>query len=503
MTQEGDATSAQGSESIVRNAGFALASQLITAAFTAALTIFLARVLGPGPFGVFSLALGLAGVLALPGDAGISGSASRFIAERRGDPEGVRSILRKASLLRVVTSGAITVVLVLGADLAADVYDEPDLAWTLRGMAVAIFGQNLLQLYGSSFTALGRLSLAFRSTLVKSVIELAASVALVLGGTGAAGAAFGRGAGFLAGGALAAVLLQRLLRRTAPSGGTRREPVSSRALVGYAGALVIIDGAFVLFQEIDVLLIGGIIGATAAGLFQAPLRLVTFLQYPTYALALAVAPRLAGGAEAGREPLRRALRLVILFQGALIAPLVVWAEPAVAITLGPDYADSAPVLRALAPFVFLAGIGPLVTLSVNYLGEARRRVPIAIGALAVNAAIDVVLLPEIGIIAGAIGTNVAYAIYIPAHLFICRKMVGLELLPVLVTFLRTLVAAAAMAGLLFALGTGDVSLVVLIGGGLAGVALYLLTLMVLRETSVAEIRELGGTVAQRLLPSRT
>jgi len=503
VTPRGDAITAEGSEGIVRNAGFALASQLITAAFTAALTVFLARVLGPGPFGVFSLALGLASVLALPGDAGIAGSASRFIAERRGDPEGVRSVLRKASLLRLVTSGAVTVILFVGADLAAGAYDEPNLAWTLRGMAVAIFGQNLLQLYGSSFTALGRLGLSFRATLAKSVVELAASVALVLAGTGAAGAAFGRGAGFLAGGALAGVLLQRLLRRTAPAAGTRREPVSGRALVGYAGALVIIDGAFVLFQQIDVLLIGAIVGVTAAGLFQAPLRLITFLEYPTYALALAVAPRLAGGAEAGREPLRRALRLVILFQGALLAPLVVWAEPAVELTLGPEYAESAPVLRALAPFVFLVGIGPLVTLSVNYLGEARRRVPIAIGALAVNAAIDVVLLPELGIIAGAIGTNVAYAIYIPAHLIICRQMIGLALLPVLVTVLRTLAAAAAMAGLLLALGTGDVSLPVIIGGGLAGVALYLLTLIALRETSVSEIRELGGTVAQRLLPSRT
>jgi heme-degrading monooxygenase HmoA len=73
--------------------------------------------------------------------------------------------------------------------------------------------------------------------------------------------------------------------------------------------------------------------------------------------------------------------------------------------LGPGYEESADVLRALTPYVFLAGLAPLVSLAVNFLGEARRRIPIALGAVAVNVAIDVTLIPRIGIVAGAIGTR--------------------------------------------------------------------------------------------------
>ena len=65
----------------------------------------------------------------------------------------------------------------------------------------------------------------------------------------------------------------------------------------------------------------------------------------------------------------------------LIPPLVVWATPIVDLLLGPSYGESVDVLRALAPYVLLASLGPLLSLTVNYLGEARSRIPLAIGAI--------------------------------------------------------------------------------------------------------------------------
>ena len=297
-------------ESIARNTGFALATHAATAAFTAVVTIFLARYLGPEQFGVFALAVGIGAVLVLPGDAGISTAAARFIAERRGDDRAVARVLRDASRLRLVSSGTVCVALVLAAGALADAFDEPDLAWTLRGIALAVFGQNLMQLYGSAFTALGRVSLAFRTTLLKSAVELVATLGLVLAGAGAAGAAFGRSAGFLAGGLLGMVMIWRLLGGSKPPAATGEGELSEvgiRRIAGYAGALLVVEGAFVLFEQIDVLLIGALLSATAAGLFLAPLRLVTFLHYPAYALAAGVAPRVARHEVQGSavDPVRR------------------------------------------------------------------------------------------------------------------------------------------------------------------------------------------------------
>lgn len=488
-----------GSESIARNTAFSLGTQLTTAAFTAVLILYLARALGPAEFGVFSLALSIATVLLLPTDFGVSQSTARFLAERRGDRAAAAGVYGAALRLKLFIASAVCVAIIAAAGPVASAYDEPDLAWALRGMALSIFGQSAMQLYGGGFVALARNSLNFRLVLSKSVVETGATIALVAAGGGAVGAAFGRAAGYLFGAGVAAALAVRLLGRGSVTP-RRHEAIATRRLVGYATALFVIDGAFALFTQVDVLLIGAIIGATAAGLFQAPLRLITFLSYPGYAVANGVAPRLArASAEAPRvHLLTEALRYMVILQAAVVPVMVVWAEPVIQLLLGDEYAESAEVLRALGPYIFLSGLGVLLSLAVNYIGQAARRIPIALGALSINFAIDVILIPEIGIVGGAIGTNVAYALYVPGHLWICKRALGVPLRPLAATLVRALAASAAMAGVLAAFGTSDLAVPLMLLGGVCGAAVYLGALLLTRELSLAELAGLPRELRRRL-----
>ena len=139
----------------------------------------------------------------------------------------------------------------------------------------------------------------------------------------------------------------------------------------------------------------------------------------------------------------------------LVAPVIVWATPIVHLLFGHGYERSANVLRLLSVYIFLVGLGPLITTSVNYLGQASRRIWIVLAALAVNIVIDVVLVPVIGVTAGAIGTGVAYAILtcrrISSHLPASTQPVPLR--PLAHTLARSLFAAAAMGAVLLAIGT--------------------------------------------------
>lgn len=479
------------SESIARNAGFVLTMQVASAAMTAVLTIYLARTLGPADFGVFSLALGLEGILLLPADFGISQSCARFLAERRGDPDAVAGILRTAVRVKVVVSAAICIALAASAGLIANIYEEPDLVWAIRGIAVSMFGHSFLQLFGSAFTAQGLSSKLVLPTMTESTVELGASVALVALGGGAAGAAFGRGIGYAVGAAVFAILAARHIGWA--SRRARKSAVGPRRIFAYGAALVVIDGAYSVFDQIDVILVGALLTTTAAGLFQGPLRLLRFLSYPGNAVGTAIAPRVARHQTLGPNlpAFVAGLRYMLIFQMTVAVVVVVWADPIVGITLGPDFAESAEVMRALAPYVLLMGIGPLATLSINYLGGARRRMPIAVGALVINMIVDVVLIPKIGIVAGAIGTDIAFAFYVPAHLYLCTRFLDVSLRPLLLTLLRVAAGGAAMAGTLAAFGTSaDVGVPRLLVGGLAGMAVYLAVLFLSRELSLRDLREI-------------
>src|SRR3954469_5470070 len=183
-------------DSIARNVGFSFAAQMVGAAATAALTLYLVRALGPEEFGALGIALGLGALVLLPGDFGVSGSAARFIAEHRGEWPVIGGLLRDAARVKLFTTGVLAVVLFALADPIADAYNSGPLAWTLRGMAIAIFFQSFFLLVASAFMALGRISLNLRMVTTESLVEVVSATTFVILGWGAAVAPFGGAVGF-------------------------------------------------------------------------------------------------------------------------------------------------------------------------------------------------------------------------------------------------------------------------------------------------------------------
>lgn len=488
-------------DSIKRNTALAFAAQLTGAAFTACLTIFLARRLGSGGYGVLSLALGIAGLVLLPSDFGTSHSVARFVAEHRGDRARIEAVLADGLRLKVLVAFTVSVLLeVLAAPIARS-YGIPALTWPIRGVGIALFGNSVMMI-GTVFIAIRRTDMQLRTALAESAVELIASIGLVLTGAGAAGAAFGQAIGYLVG-AVATVML--LARALGPGILPRnvRFGADAKRIAGYAGILLIVDVAYTAFSQIDVLIIGGYLGARSVGIFSAPARLITFLGYAASAVSSGVAPRLARGLAGGPNigAFQRAIRLLLVFQAAITAFVLGWAGLLVEIGLGSGYRESASVLRALAPFVFLGGFGTLASVSANYLGKARWRVPVAIMTLAINVTLDLILVPRIGVIGGAVGTDAAYALYAPAHLFICQRALALDLRPALWTFVRTSLAGAATTGVLLLFGDSLSEAWRIPLGGVSGVLVFCLVLWLTREVSVAEARAIlaGLPLARRLM----
>ena len=468
----------------VRRAGlYSLAAQLATAMFTAALTLYLARVLGPAGYGVFALALALGAVVLLPADFGIAASTARFTAERRADHGAIAEIVREGLRLKLLVTTLACGALAALAGPLAEMYEEPGLRWPLVYMALAVIGQSFVIFFTAVLVALRRTDLQFVLYGLEGAIEFTVSVILVVVVGGAASASLGRAIGYAVGALLGFFLLTRVLRvRLRPRFG-RGRPKAAERLGRYAGALLVIDAAFTLLLQAGVLLIGAILTATAAGLFQAPLRLVTFMQMAGLAAASAVAPRLARRDDAppSVDALQAGVRWLTILHGALLAIAVAWPERLVSIALGDDYAESATVLRALAPVVFLSGLAPLVSISVNYLGAARLRLPIVLGTVLLNAAIGLILIHHIGVVGGAIALSISYLVYCPAHLWLCRRLVGLRLRSYFVTTLRVLVASAAMMGTLTLIGGNAATFTAGTVGLLGGVGVYVAVLALTRE----------------------
>ena len=477
------------SDSIARNTFYATVNGVLSAAIAVVLTLYLIRALEPHGYGVYTLALAVGALFALAMDLGVTSSAGRFIAERRGDRRAIADYIADALRLKVGIVGLASIVLFAGAGLIADLYGKPSLTWPLRGVALALAGGAVMQLFNGVFVAQARLGASLVISVTQSSAFLVAAVGLVSAGTGATGAAFARAIGYGAAVVVGAVLIARLFGGRALAIGSSRGRMHE--IVRYAGVLAVVEGAYLFFDQLDALLIGAFKSAAAVGLFQAAFGLTVFLHYPAGIVATSVAPRTASHREHGSDTRAFVItaRFLIVGYAALLAPLIVWAGPIVDLLLGSSYAQSESVLRAFAPYVFLGGVGAFLSASSNYLGQARKRLPVALVAVAINLVFDVIFIPRIGIVAGAIGTGLALAVYVPVHLWICAKALNVPLRPVGIALGRSLVAAAAMAGVLLLAGTSDLSVADWVLGAIGAVSAYLAVLFLLRELTMSEARQ--------------
>ncbi|MGO9907061.1 MAG: tetratricopeptide repeat protein [Solirubrobacteraceae bacterium] len=455
------------------------------------MTIFLIRRLGPREYGLFALAIGIATLVFVLADAGTP--PGRFAAPGGPDSE-LQGRIARTLRIRVLITGLMCALLAALASMIARAYGQEGLVWPLRAAAAATFAETVYLTGLGISTALGRTIVAVRLQTAERLVEVSASVALVLAGAGAAGAVFGRAIGF----GLGAVISALVVLIAARSGGLAFRPgprgMPAGAAYGHVASVFATDRSPALTRSVSVLLLAAYSGPFASGIFMAPAALAGVGHYVGCVTANRVTPRLAKGVP---QPMSATLRALIAFQCLLLAPVVVWARPITELLLGTRYAQSADVLRALAPFVFFAGLAPLAARGVDG-ADVSRRLLIYAGTLAIAVAAGVILIPRRGVVGGAIAADVAIGFYTLAHLWACRRRFNLRTRAVVWAVASAVTAAGAMGIVLTVVGTKDLTVVDWVRGGVGGLLAYVAMLVFTREVTTSQLLHAASAVSARL-----
>ncbi len=475
----------------MRNTALQLGTQLTGLVFTSSLVLFLVRELGPTGYGIYSLAANIGALLVLPAGLGLPMAIGRYVADHRHDRSQIRALLRLGLRLQlpIWLLGAAGLAAAAGPIAAA--YHEPHLAEPLRWAGLAMLGQTSYNYLVSASTSVRRSGIGLAMAISESAVETFTAIALVLSGASAAGAMFGKAAGYLVGAGLGFYLVRRLIGH----GRTGRASVGVRTLLGYAGATFVVDLGFGMIVTTGSILIAAILGPSAVGNFSAVRRLLVVLGYVGSAVAGGVAPRLSHGSEGPDSgALNGALRFLILVQGLTVAPMAVWASPIVRLLLGPRYHSAGEILRVLTLYSFAMAPSGVLALSITYLGAAYRRVAVMAATLGVGLLATYVLLRTVGVVGAAIADDLVAVVYVALNLRVCAELVKLDLRPLAATLVRVLLAAAVMGGVLWAFGTARLSPLDWVAGSLLGLIVYAVVLIAVHEVTIAELE----TAAQRL-----
>jgi hypothetical protein len=124
-----------------------------------------------------------------------------------------------------------------------------------------------------------------------------------------------------------------------------------------------------------------------------------------------------------------------------------------------------------------------------------------LGTLVVGCGAIYGLIGAVGVVGAAYGDDIIAIVYVAAHLWICSRLITVDMRTLARSLLRTLMAAGAMALPLLAIGVDRLGAIQSIIGLIAGGLAYGLVLLVTGEVSVGEVRRIASVVRAELRPN--
>lgn len=480
--------------SVAGQTALILGSRVVGAVSTAVLTIVLARLLGLDGYGDYALALTIATLAAMFASLGVDSATSRYVADGYNSGRGIAGVIMTGLRLRTIIAAVVFGLLIILAGPLASLFGEASLANAVRAAAIALFFSAGFSWLSGIYEGVQQGLMLALMSVVKAVVEFAIVLTVLLMGFGVAAALLGNAASYAAAVVVGLYVMRPYLERRA---GVPEVRATSGEILRYGNHIWLAGVAWLLFERVDLVLLGIFIDTDAVGLYDAPWRVATILGLLGLSLASSVTPRIASvDPAAAGQLLTKALRVSLVFYVVLGTITAVAADDLITTLLGDEFARSATVLQVLLPYLVLIGLAPILSRALDYIGVAAVRKWIALGAFLVNLVLDLILIPTVGLLGAAIGTNVAIFAFVAGHYVLVARSIPLDEKSLLATLGRS--GAAAVAG-------GIACFLVL---ALPGPALVLLAIafpfgVIVAATvliAIGEIRDDGFTVPAQLRP---
>lgn len=445
-------------------------------------TMVLARLLAPDDFGLMAIGLLFMAYLDALGDLGVGPA----VIYRQQDSARDAST---AQLMAAGTGSVLAVVTALTAPWAAAFFDEPRAASIIQVLAVSF----LIHMLGSVHDARLQRDLDFKRRfgpeVGKAFVKSAVSIVMALLGFGVWSLVWGQVAGTVVG----TLLYWRVA-------GFGFRPVfdldTAKSLLRFGLPMTLLGLLGILIQNMDYLVIGRRLDATALGYYTIAFRVPELvLMNLCYILSQALFPayaRLRHDPEALRNGFARTLRYVTVVTAPVGVGLAVVAPEVMLLTFGPQWEPAIPVMQVLAVYALLYSISFNVGDVYKATGRPGVLNIISVVKIAVTAPLLWFLAAE-GIVAVAVGMAISAAIMSAVELGVASRLLRVRVTFMLREFLPAVVAVCVMlAGTLgLRVVLADVGLVVrLVGVMTTGVILYSGTLWMVSPTTVRGIVDL-------------
>jgi O-antigen/teichoic acid export membrane protein len=419
------------------NAAMAAVAEVVGKFSTLAWTIVAARLLTQEEFGAFNLIF----AIAIIAGAVAEGGFDQILVRRASrNPRNIRAYYTQAIAWEL--SLAVPVFCVAAAAVWVARPDGDARAAALLLLLALFFDQWSDTARAAAAAARDQAAIS-GALAVQRLAAAALMIPALIAGLGLAGMA----AGFLASAVIGWLAHVRAVR---PLGlRFQRSAVEPARMTAFArGSWTLGFSALVLIAmfRIDVVILAALQGDEAVGEYSAAYRLFETVLFLSWAVVGAVAP-LMNARSADRDEVRRLTETSLVVLGFAFAPFAAVSltegRAVLELLYGSSYAGATAAVQwlAFAPLVYAAGA--VLGAALIAVGRLRGVAIAAVGALGVNVALNLLLIPSLSGTGAALATTAAFAVDAAlCYAFVARHLPRLHIVAPLT---ETLAAAAVMA----------------------------------------------------------
>lgn len=383
--------------------------------------LLVARVLGTGEFGQYAFVMAYVSIACSLADLGTTSVLGRGLGHARSDAREL--YLGNFCLVRGVITAAATLLALAAAEIV-----KPELGSLLvvGALAVPVVASRLFdpvfQVYGRPhYSVVANLVFAAALVGISVVVLVWLRMSLIA---------------YLVGWALsnlvytltAIVLALRLVRpRFRPDWQSMRSILALAIPLG-VGALF-----YILHTRVDTLMLSYLRSTAEVGLYAAAFKLLDFAVIAATTLLWPLLPVLSRAMRDSAGHGGSAARSAVEAVGLLVLPVAVTApfvaDAAISLLYGPDFAPSAKIVGTFGVVfvvVSFALVGAVLNIAAGRVGHAYWNTALAV---AVNVALNLVLIPRFGFVGAAYATLVSHLCMLAVQQYYVVRNIGWLFVP--------------------------------------------------------------------------
>lgn len=421
---------------VAKNTTFLIGGNVANKALNLVLFAVIARYLGTGGFGKYSLVMAFVGLFALLLNLGLDVLAERDVAQ---DKRKAGAYMGNVLAVKLVLFLPVLLLITITANLLGYSGETLRLFYIY---AFALLATSAASIFRLILHAHEMMEYEFLFSFINRLLVLFLSIGALLLGYGLPGLIWT----LLAAGALDLALYARAAVRNVQKPSFSLNISFWKALTVRSLPFAFMGVFYGIYSNIDVTMISVMKGDEATGVYNAAFKLVTALMFIPYAFSSSVFPLMARLSVEARGSMERAYEHSFRYLAYLAIPIgvgtTILADRIVVRIYGGGFEGSGPVLQILVWAGSLMFLNSLLLSALVSINRERLNLVVAATGISLHILLNLLLIPRYSYLGAGISTVASeLAFFLMALYYLARY---LRPLPLGGIFLRPLAASLAM-----------------------------------------------------------